>query len=285
MSLSSIHLDAFSELCRTSSFSAAAKNLHVTQSALSQRIKNLEEDLKATLVIRDRASLKLTLAGERLLQFCTTREKLENECIEEIVGTTDEASGVINISAFSTILRSVVIPSLSRLIRELPNCKINFSSKEIRDLPSSLQRGEADIIFLPQEVVREGVTSKLLGYEKNVLIKSSHHESIPDRFLDHGSDDTTTKDFFNRQKKKTKKLKRGFYDEIYTIIDGVKEGHGKAIVPMHLAKKEKGIKIARGFLPLKVPIYLHYFEKGYLTKLEAKVLTELCKNFPKYLGA
>lgn len=67
MSLSSLHLDAFFTAAQLLNFSQAAKQLHITQSALSQRIKALEEDLSLRLFVRKPRGVELSVAGERLL--------------------------------------------------------------------------------------------------------------------------------------------------------------------------------------------------------------------------
>src|SRR5438876_936300 len=114
MSLSSSQLDAFVEVSRLKSFSKAAKSIHLTQSALSQRIAHLEEDLGTALFIRESAGLRLTTVGEELLQYCRNRASLEEECVSRIRNAHgDTMVGVVRIGAYSTVMRSIVLPSLS----------------------------------------------------------------------------------------------------------------------------------------------------------------------------
>ncbi|MFM8314231.1 MAG: LysR family transcriptional regulator, partial [Deltaproteobacteria bacterium] len=70
MSISSSQLDAFFACSQTGNFTKAAKLLHLTQSALSQRILNLEGELQTTLFIRERNGIRLTSAGRELVQYC-----------------------------------------------------------------------------------------------------------------------------------------------------------------------------------------------------------------------
>jgi DNA-binding transcriptional LysR family regulator len=64
MSLPSLFLDAFVEVCRTRHFSNAAKNLFITQSALTQRIQKLEEEIHTKFFVRNRSQVSLIEAGE-----------------------------------------------------------------------------------------------------------------------------------------------------------------------------------------------------------------------------
>ena len=60
-------LKTFVEVVRTRHFGKAAENLYLTQSAVSARIKQLEEYFNSALFVRNRNSLQLTAAGEKLL--------------------------------------------------------------------------------------------------------------------------------------------------------------------------------------------------------------------------
>jgi DNA-binding transcriptional LysR family regulator len=65
-------LVTFMEVAQTRHFGKAAENLYLTQSAVSARIKQLEEYFNSALFIRNRNSLQLTVAGEKLLPFAVT---------------------------------------------------------------------------------------------------------------------------------------------------------------------------------------------------------------------
>ena len=86
MGLSSLQLDAFFSAVRNKSFSAAARELHITQAALTQRIKGLETDLGVALFVRKPRGVEPTAAGTRLLRYCQTREQLEREVVLSLKG-------------------------------------------------------------------------------------------------------------------------------------------------------------------------------------------------------
>src|SRR5690606_24636694 len=104
MSLSSKQLAAFLGVTREGSFSLAAQRLHITQSALSQRVRQLEEELETGLIIRDAAGLQLTPAGEELLRYCQVRESLETEALSRISSTQSSSGGTIRIGGFSSVM-------------------------------------------------------------------------------------------------------------------------------------------------------------------------------------
>ena len=62
----------FLEVVKTGSFVSAAANLNLTQTAVSARIRVLEDQLDRPVFIRNKAGAKLTPAGEQFLRFATT---------------------------------------------------------------------------------------------------------------------------------------------------------------------------------------------------------------------
>ena len=78
-------LVTFMEVAQTRHFGKAAENLYLTQSAVSARIKQLEEYFNSALFVRNRNSLQLTAAGEKLLPFA-----------HSLAGTLEQARAAMN---------------------------------------------------------------------------------------------------------------------------------------------------------------------------------------------
>lgn len=288
MSLSSNNLDAFVEVARQKNFSVAAKKLHITQSALSQRVLNLEQDIGSTLFIREPSGVRLTELGQRLLRYCQSKELLESEFMTSIrrsnSAQSKSLSGIIRMAAFSTITRSVVVPIVAGFIKEHSELQVEIRNAELRELPSILSSGGTDFIFLNQSLEKQGIENHLLGFEENVLVQSSAKSAREDIYLDHDEEDTTTHDFLKAQGRKVPVFKRSYLDEIYSIVDGVRHGMGRAVVPMHLVESVKGIEVVSGYKPLKIPIYLTYYSQTFYTDLQKYIIESLSKEFPKYLS-
>ncbi len=284
MSLSSLYLDAFLNVAKVRSFSGAAKVLSITQSALSQRVLNLEQELGATLFVREPSGIQLTDLGQKLLRYCQSKELLEDEFMSEFkTNSSKEIAGVVRLGGFSTLNKSILIPVLAEVIQENPKVQIEIINKELRDIPNLLFSGKADFIFLTTALEKQGIENHLLGYEENVLIQASSKKFREDVFLDHDPEDTTTFDFFRFQGKKLPAFKRSYLNEIYSLIEGVKLGMGRAVVPLHLVQNLKGVEIVSGYKPLKVPIYLTYYTQAFYTKLHRMCTERLQSEVPNYL--
>ena len=283
MSLSSLYLDAFYTCARTGHFTKAAADLSITQSALSQRIAKLEAELGTSLFTRQSSGIKLTPAGEELLRYCKTRDELERCSIDKIRGTnSNQLSGVIRIGGFSSVMRSVILPSLSPLIKMNPQLKLQLISKEMIELPALLRRSEIDYMVHYEELIRDDVETLLLGREKNVLVEKKGYNG-PSIFLDHDENDQTTAKYLKLIKSK-KNYQRRYLDEVYGLIDGVKNDLGRALVPEHLIKKEKELSIVDKKNHLIFPVILHYFKQPYYSELHHQILECLIKGCKTYLS-
>lgn len=277
MNLSGSLLSAFFQVARSRNFTKAAGALHITQSALSQRIKQLEEELGVTLLIRERTGAVLTGEGERLLRYCQLQAAMEEELLRDIRHNKGEPdSGVIRVAAYSSILRSVVIPSLAPLIEKNTGVGFELSAREIRDLPRALRANEVDFILTNEKLDKKDLVREHLGDESCILVESDRAGfSRQDTMLDHDFEDPTTADFFRQHPAKQFKYQRSYLDEVYGIIDGVRFGLGRAVVSRHLVENVKGIRAVSGFKTMKIPVYLYYHQLPYYTRLQQNVLDAL----------
>lgn len=284
MSLSSLYLDAFKEVAKTESFSQAADNLFVTQSALSQRVKNLEAELELTLFLRTSGGAVLTEQGLRLLRYCQTKESLENELIGDLQIQTDQTlSGTLRIGTYSSVFRSVLIPALAPLLRKNPKVSCEFICAKMNELPSMLNRGEVDLITMDYQLKKANLVTELLGKENLVAIESKKYQNPENVFLDNDSNDLATEQFFAQQKsKKPPTYRRSYFDDCYGIVDGVCEGLGKAVMSKHLIANNNKLVISKKYKSLDLEVWLHHFKQPFYSKLQQAVISEFiskCKNF------
>ncbi len=282
MELNSAQLEAFFTVAKLSNFTKAAEQLNVTQSALSQRIAKLEEDLGVTLFIRDRSSIRVTEAGELVLRHCQLSHFAESELLTKLKDSKDGFAGVIRIGGFSSVNRSLVIPSLKKLMTTNPRLSLQLITKEISDLNSLLKSGEADYILTNKKSDSPNVQSLFLGIEENVLVKLKK-SSNSDIFLDHDESDPTTKSYFSQNKISFKPSNKRYLDDVYGLIDGVKYGYGKAIVPLHLIENENSLEIVEPSRVLKVSVYLQYFIQPYYRKIHTVLIDEIHSYFKENL--
>jgi len=275
--IDSLKLKAFFTVAKTKNFSKAAKELGLTQSALSQRVARLEDQLEQTLFVRKPKDITLTAYGEKFLRYCQLQKNLEEEFFAESLKQNNELRGMMRIAGYSSVMRSLIIPGLLNLAQQNPDLHFEFITEEVDDLPALFSSGGCDLLIYPGHLEKEGVEVSLLAEEENVEIVSAHKRYRED-YLDHHQKDRTTLEFLRLQGKKTTSLKRSYMGDIYGIIDGVKCGLGKAIVSKHLVRGDKDIKILNSKKKMKNPINLYYYQKSYLPQSHIKVIEALNKE-------
>ncbi|UOF02564.1 LysR family transcriptional regulator [Bdellovibrio reynosensis] len=284
MKISNLGLSAFLQTAKDLNITNAAKELGLTQSALSQRISLLEADLEVTLFVREPRGLKLTEAGEKLLKFASIQKQLENELLWDIKGSQENIAGHFRLAAYSSVLRSMIIPSLAGLMRAHPGISIDFQSYEMYELPDVLKSAKADLIVMDYKWGKSGLHESVLGYEEFVVIESVKHQSPADVYLDHGPLDNATESFFKNQSKVPKLIRRSFMGDVYGIIDAVELGLGRAVMSRHLVNDNKYVKIVPGYQKYKRPITIHYHDQPYYSRLHSLILKELEKKAPSFLS-
>jgi DNA-binding transcriptional LysR family regulator len=106
------------------SFTKAAAKLGVSQSALSQTIRQLEVRLGVRLLTRTTRRVSLTEAGERLVRTAGPRiEEIETE-LAAIRDLRDKPAGTVRITATEYATDTVLLPKLAKLLREYPDIKV-----------------------------------------------------------------------------------------------------------------------------------------------------------------
>lgn len=276
MGLSSLHLDAFFAAAQSLNFSQAAKELLITQSALSQRVKALEEELDLTLFVRLPRGVQLTEAGERLLRYCQARNSLERELLEQLTGQGQAGlGGILRIGGYSSVVRSVLMPALAPLLRDNSRIQPHFQNAEMRDLPELLVTGQVDFIVTDTEVHRGDLETAKLGEEEYVLCDSVDFPVTEAIYLDHDPSDPITTKFFAHQGQPLGEYRRAFLDEVYAIIDGVALGLGRAVVSRHLIRDDPRIEIVPGYRPMRVPVLLYYHRQPFYTELHKRAIATL----------
>jgi DNA-binding transcriptional LysR family regulator len=117
---------AFLAVARESSFTRAAAQLGVSQSALSQTLRGLESRIGLRLLTRTTRSVAPTEAGERLLRAAGPHlEEIKAE-LAALSELRDKPSGTIRITAHDHAIRAVLWPALEKLLPDYPDIKVEI---------------------------------------------------------------------------------------------------------------------------------------------------------------
>jgi DNA-binding transcriptional LysR family regulator len=117
---------AFVAVAKERSFTRAAAQLGVSQSALSHTVRSLEERLGLRLLTRTTRSVAPTEAGDRLLRVAGPRlDEIATE-MAALNELRDKPSGTIRITAHDHALRAVLWPALQKLLPDYPDIKVEI---------------------------------------------------------------------------------------------------------------------------------------------------------------
>lgn len=117
---------AFVTVAREGGFTRAAAVLGVTQSALSQAVRGLEERLQIRLLARTTRSVAPTAAGERLARAIGHRlDEIEAE-LDALTELRDKPAGIVRITCGEHVLNTTLVPRLAPLLRDYPDITLEF---------------------------------------------------------------------------------------------------------------------------------------------------------------
>ena len=134
----------------TASMTAAANALHLTQGAVSQQVKRLEEALGCSLFERDRRGLRLTLAGERLFGRARRLLSLNDEIWAEM--TTDVIEGRVRLGVPPDLVGTRLGPVLKAYADAFPRVEVSLLCGPSPDLARALAAGQVDLAVMEEPV-------------------------------------------------------------------------------------------------------------------------------------
>ncbi|MEM9280576.1 MAG: LysR family transcriptional regulator [Verrucomicrobiota bacterium] len=144
-----LSLRSFIAVVEEGGFSAAAKRVNRTQSAISLQIAKLEERLDARLLERSSRSVSLTTVGESFLSYARRIVELSDEAILAV--TAPDEKTLLRVG-FAEYLAPQHLPNLlARFRRAHPNCDLSLMLGMGIDLIPSLEEGRLDLVFAGPE--------------------------------------------------------------------------------------------------------------------------------------
>jgi DNA-binding transcriptional LysR family regulator len=223
MNLDYRYIKAFTVTATHLSFSVAAKELKIAQSAVSRQIKLLEESVGEQLILRSSKKVILTQKGQELLSTILKFESLTGQIL-------DKPKEKLTIGILHGLLENWFI----KVLKEL-NKKNNFSIEILIRTPDKLiellEKGILDVTFTTLNIQSELTTSLKLFEERLVLISKNeiNIKEIQKQTWVIFSDDDYLLNLYKTPSSKVIKV-----NSITAMIKIVREGLGISIVPSHM---------------------------------------------------
>lgn len=165
----------FYYVAKTLSFSEASKVLYISQSAVSQNIKLLEQKLQVSLFQRSTKKVSLTHDGELLYEHVAPAIHLLQSGESSLSETKDLSKGKLHIAASDTICRYYLIDYLEKFHRAYPHIEIRVTNRTSLKGVALLADGVVDLMItnLPNTGISEEMNVTVTHRFQDIFICSS----------------------------------------------------------------------------------------------------------------
>ena len=138
------------------SFTAGAESLFLTQSAVSQQIKNLEEAMGAPLFVRSKKGAELTQEGQVLFRYVSEALGLLEQAERHIGKVRSLEGGQLRIGVGDTVSRYLLLPVLERFSEAYPKVELRIHNRVSRESIELLKGGRIDLALVNMTIDWEG---------------------------------------------------------------------------------------------------------------------------------
>lgn len=167
-----MHLDAlkyFLYIVEEKSISKAAKKAHISQSALSQMIHKLEEDLNQSLLVRSNRGVSLTSQGEIVLRYANHIIKNFDRMVSELEDY-DSNDRKITISGTSSLAAYSLPCMIYKIKKHFPAFRYDLVAKDVSGILMDIKDDMSDFGFVDELIEDDELIYHRMGREEMVLI-------------------------------------------------------------------------------------------------------------------
>lgn len=176
------HLHYFWAVASEGHLTRAAERLHVSQSALSAQIRQLEEQLGQPLFLREGRKLQLTELGAVVLRYAEEIFALGNELLA--VAASGQGRGTLRIGSVATLSRNFQEWFLQPVLKEA-DVRLVLESGSLNELLQRLKSHELDVVLSNRPVLgddKQSWRSRTLARQPVVLVGPPRPEGLPFHF-------------------------------------------------------------------------------------------------------
>ncbi|MCI5107590.1 MAG: LysR family transcriptional regulator [Pseudomonadales bacterium] len=161
----------FLEIMRQGSFVAAARNLNISQTAVTARVRNLEELVNCKLFIRSRAGIQLTLEGRIFASYAS--ESLQAwDKLQRSITTIDAEKESLFIGSETALQSSLLLAWCFKLRASLPHVKLSVSSGRTEELYDRVSEGSLNAALVYRADYAYDMPIRQVMEEKLILVEA-----------------------------------------------------------------------------------------------------------------
>lgn len=146
---------AFYTVAKHKHMTKASEELHISQPAISQSIKKLEDQLGGTLFLRSNKGMELTEEGKMFYEYVKGALELINNAENEFTSFKDLSKGEVKIGCSTTLTKLVLVNALKEYHLDYPNININITNDLTSNLINDLKLGKLDFVIFNESNIKE----------------------------------------------------------------------------------------------------------------------------------
>ncbi len=162
-------LSTFCTVMAEGSMTAAAEKLFLTQPAVSQQIRNLEEELGAELLVRGVRQVKATLQGQILFDYAKRILHLTQQAQVAIQAMSQEVSGHLRVGTLNSLGLYLVSPIIGMFLKHNSKLRIKLTYGSADKIIAEMRGQSIDVAILPEMKSEYGI--EFPDWEKRLLFK------------------------------------------------------------------------------------------------------------------
>lgn len=161
----------FLAISSAGSFIRAAEQLHITQTAVTARIKSLEEQLGRSLFVRNKAGARLTPAGQEFIKYATSLVQIWERARQQVVLPPGRRA-IVSVGGELSLWDPLLLNWLVCIRKQSPDIAIRSQVDIPERLLDKVQTGILDIALIYEPQKRPGLRLELLMEEKLIAIST-----------------------------------------------------------------------------------------------------------------
>jgi DNA-binding transcriptional LysR family regulator len=171
-------LKVFFTVANRLSFTKAAKELFITQPAVSKHIQELEEQYKIKFFERNGSNISLTKAGEQLLKHTKNIFEVYREIDFDMSALINQQRGLLRLGASTTISQYIIPPLLARFHQKLKEIKVNLLNGNTEQIENALLNKEIEIGIVEGQSKNKSIKYSEFLKDELVLVCNSKNPLI-----------------------------------------------------------------------------------------------------------
>jgi len=246
-------MQLYCDIIRLRSFSRAADEHNISQSAVSQTIQQMEHDLRARLIDRSMRPFSLTAEGQKFYDVCRQILAIFEETRAEISGSRKELSGTVRVAAIYSIGLQGMSGPMQQFLSHYPRARVKLECLHPHQVVEAVLNDEADLGLLSYPPAKRALAVEHLHDEPIVFVCHPGHRLAKKKKVSPA--DLSSEPFiaFESSLAIRKAIDRALrkhdvrpnvimeFDNVETIKQAIINGTGVGLLPAPSVTKEAGI--------------------------------------------